>query len=123
MTVVFFIFAVGLIPSITVVNGRLDLRAFERDDVPFAFGCRRGRCSRLSSTRQRQSPVTRSLGRLDGVDDLVDEANRKPFGGNDYDVDDEDDNDGAVERRSFQDDRWIMTFPYCSTLTLSLIHI
>jgi len=116
MTIVFFIFAVGLIPSITVVDGRLDLRAFEHDDVPFAFSCRRGRCSRLSSTRHRQSPVTRSLGRFDGVDDLVGEASRKPFGGNDYD---EDDNDGAVGRRSFQDDRWIMTFPYCSTLNIA----
>jgi len=98
-TIVSFIFVVCVIPSI---SGRIDLRAFERDDgfVPYAFSCRRGRCGSLSTTHHRRSSDVRGL---DGVDDVVGEVGVKPFGVNDRDDD---------------DDRRIMTFPYCSTINI-----
>jgi len=41
MKIIVLLIVVGVVPS---VSGRLDLRAFQHDDVPYAFGCRRGRC-------------------------------------------------------------------------------
>jgi len=114
MFIVVFIFVVGVISSINVVSGRLDLRAFEDDDVPYVFDCRRGRCGRLPTSHHRQSHGSRGLDRFDDVDDMVDEASAKSFGGSDYDYDD----DKAVGRfRAINDDRGIMTFPYCSTMS------
>ena len=116
MVIVSFLFLVGMIPSITIVSGRVDLRAFGRNDglVPYVFNCLRGRCGSLSVTYDPQSSGIRDLDRFDGVDDMVGEAGMKPYGGNSYD----DNEDKTVGRfRAFKDDRWKMTFPYCSTLT------
>lgn len=106
MTIVSVVFVVvGVISSIT---GRIDLRAFNDDNVPFAFNCRRGRCSSLSATYRRPS---------DDIDhlDSVDETNMKPSADeNDYN---DDDDDKTTERsQALKDNSWILTFPYCSSL-------
>jgi len=123
MTIVSFIFVViGLIPSITVVSGRVDLRAFGNNDdsVPYAFGCRRRHCGggvfRPTTTQHRRWSSVRDLDR--SVDGIVSDGGTKPFGGeNDYDNDE----DRAVSGGRFPasesgERRRIMSFPYCSVL-------
>jgi len=99
-----------LIVVIPSVVGRLDLRAFEDDDVPYVFGCRRGRCRGGSaSTPRRWSAGVRRLDLSGAVDDrpLVVEASAKPLSGDDYD------DDGGGRFPAFNDRR-LMSFPYCS---------
>ena len=92
---------VGIIPSVTA---RLDLRAFEDDDVPYVFGCRPGSCGSVSTTHRGRQSGVRRLHLSDGVDGrVVVEASAKPFDGDDYD------DDGG---------RRVMTFPYCSTTSV-----
>jgi len=106
-TVVSFVFVIGVIASITAVNGHLGLRAFRGDDDVYASDCRHGRCTVLTRHR-RPSGVPGE----DRFDYMVGDASGKPFNGDDYD-------DKAVKRfREFEDDRRIMTFPYCSTMNV-----
>lgn len=107
MTTVSFTFVVVMIASISVVSGRLDLRAFGEHDVPYAFGCRRGRCG---------SPPMRPLsGGRDQPDD-VSEVGAKLFDADDYD-DDNRDEDVKLFLRALESQRLTMTFPYCSRLS------
>lgn len=110
MKIIVLLIVVGVVPS---VSGRLDLRAFEDDDVPYMFGCRRGRCgSAPPATNRRRWSDVRRLDLPDDVDGpLVVEASAKPFGGGDDYV------DGRFSALA-DDDRRMMTFPYCSTTSV-----
>jgi len=110
------VLVVGLIPSII---GRIDLRAFNDDNaiLPFAFNCRRGRCSSLPTTYRRPSADLDHV-HLDSVDDVaVGEESMKPSDGNDYDDQEEEDKTTELSP-TFKDNSWILTFPYCSSLSI-----
>jgi len=91
--------------SFVVVSARLDLRAFEDDAglVPYAFGCRRGRCGGAPATNHRRWSGVR------GLDRSIGEAGENSLGGDDYDH----------NGRLFDDeDRQMVTFPYCSAMSV-----
>jgi len=109
-TVVSLVFVVVVIASIAAVNGHLGLRVFRGDDDVYASDCRHGRCAVLTHHR-RTSGVPGEV----RFDDMVVDAGGKPFGENDYD---DDDHKAAARYRELENDRRIMTFPYCSTMNV-----
>jgi len=112
MTTIFSLICivVGVTPSIIIVSGQLASLNSYRDDVADVYAlsnCRYGRCAGLTYS----SPVGRDHNRrLYAVD-----TSAKSFGGDDYN----DNDDKAVGRtRQLEEDRRMMTFPYCLTTSV-----
>jgi len=98
---------VGVISSVSVVSGQLGLNSYRDDvaDVYRASNCRHGRCAGVAYP---SSIVRGGHDRFYAVD-----ASAKSFEGDDYD-----DDKAAGRTRELEEDRRMMTFPYCSTTSV-----